>query len=188
MKTTLLITTLLLYASAVVSAQTANIHVAATVGGTSNLGFHDPIVGLGVGGDYRHKQIGLSGDLSLDRIKKTAGGSGFQMTGREAVRLFKDHFFVQGGTSESKYVVKLFSKSSFAPLAGVGYVAHNTIIETNFLADITSPNKARIIEGRVTFLLSHHVFLRLTAGVDNFKQGKVRMTGSATRIELGLWK
>jgi hypothetical protein len=187
MKILLTITFLLLAVSSM-GAQTSNVHAALTITGTSNLGFHNPIIGASGGGDLRKGKLVLSGDLNLDRIIKNVGGHGFQLSGRETVRYYLSKFFVQGGAVEQHYSVAKFSKSTFEPLIGVGYADKSYVLQANYRHDLSSQNRQRIIEGVATFYGRHHLFVRPSIAVSRYRSGGKSLTGTALSIGIGVWK
>lgn len=163
----------------------AQTHVAASVAVTGNHGFSNPNLGISAGTSQRKGRIGLTVEGGVEHVRKNVGGAGYQVNGRQILRLFKGKWFGQAGAVESYYNVRDFSKDSYAGLIGIGWASSKTTIEANYRHEMNA-NRGRIVEGRLTFYLPRHFFLRTSAAVNNFKQGAGRMTGAATRAEVGV--
>lgn len=166
-------------------AATAQTHVAVSVAVTGNHGFSNPNLGVSAGTSQRKGRIGFTVEGGVERVRKNVGGAGWQVSGRQTLRLFKGKWFGQAGATESYYSVRDFSKDSYAALIGGGWASSKTTIEANYRHEMNA-NRGRIVEGRLTFYLPRHFFLRTSVAVNNFRQGAGRMTGAATRVEVGL--
>ena len=149
-------------------AQQSNVHLAADVNVSANMG-RTPAAGLNAGGDLRAGKLAFSIDGDAWRIKKTVGGSGWQVDAREVGRYyFHKNIFVQGGAYEQHYSVKLFGKTVIAPLAGIGFERPDYVVQVNYLHDLTSNNGQRIVEGVGQFYLKCHWYLKATISASKF--------------------
>lgn len=182
----LLLISLITCCGAHVKGQQSNGHASVFLGGSSGLGFNNPSFGASGGGDYRSDRFALSGDLSLTRIAKSVGGSGFQVDGRSTVRYYFKDFFVQGGGVVQSYSVTKFGKSTFQPLAGIGFATKDAVIQANYRHDLTSENRQRIVEGKVQVYAARHLYFDARVAVSRFRSGNESLTGSAATFGVGL--
>ena len=177
-------------------AQDSNVHVAGVLQATANLGFGNPIYGAQVGGDYRVNKVVLSGDFSVLRLKKNAGGSGQQFTAKESVRVYLNKkFFVQGVSRQWKYDVEQFGKSGVDIGGGGGvYFQGESTVGTFAVSyqqavweSATAKNQQKTIDGELRLYLKHHVFFAPRVAVSRFKSGNTNLTGVSVAVQVGFW-
>lgn len=168
-----------------VQAQPSNVHVAGSVGASAN----NTTVGATAGGDFGERVV-LSIDGGIVRAWKDPYKAGYQIEGRQTLRFYiNKRVFVQGGATETYHRFDQFTKTSIAPLAGVGITSKNRMQlgGFNFRADLTSENRQRIFEGWTQVYSKKRLYVRASGGVSNFIDGQRRTTGSFARIEIGAW-
>ncbi len=130
--------------------QTDNVRVGVGLNGTVTAGF-----------DRNFGKTLIEGEGGVSRICKTPGGCGPQFDLRGVVaRKVRPNISIQGGVVYSRYNVDLFDKSALQLLGGVRYTTARVVAELNYRHDLTSENKLRIGEFRITGYLPKHVFLR----------------------------
>jgi len=180
-------------------AQDSNVHVAGVLQATANLGFGNPIYGAQVGGDYRINKVVLSGDFSVLRLKKNAGGSGQQFTAKESVRVYLNKkFFVQGTTRQWKYDVEQFGKSGvdIGGGGGVFFLGENMAgtFAANYLHNVHETqrpsgvdSKQKTVDAELRLYLQHHVFFAPRVAVSRFKSGNSTLTGVSVAVQVGFW-
>jgi hypothetical protein len=171
--------------------QQPNFHAFGTVALNGNLGYANPSYGGGVGGDgCLSSKVALSADLDLLRVKKNVGGLGFSISGRESIRYFVSRkFFIEGGASESHYSVTSFSKSTVGVLAGAGVALQQgrLVLNADYVHDLSSENRQRVVSLKGQAYAKKHLFLALTVAVSRFQSGGKSQTGVSTKLSAGLW-
>ncbi len=145
-------------------------------------------VGLGADIQFGKNLISIDGDVS--RICKAIGGCGPQYDIRGVYgHKISENTSLQGGIIFSHYRVPLFAKSSIQILVGVRYRVFNerVIAELNYRHDLTSPNKQRIIESRLTTYLHHHIFIRADMTMKHLVSGGKIYNRPYGRLGIGVY-
>ncbi len=95
---------------------------------------------------------------------------------------------IQGGIVNSYYKVKLFDKNSFQLLGGVrvSTLKERLIAEVNYRHDLTSENKLKIGEVRVTGYLPYHIFVRTGVVYSGFVSNGQSFSGSGSFVSAGV--
>jgi len=182
-------------------AQESNVHVSGVIGTNANLGFANPMYGVSGGGDFRvSNKVVLSADGSVLRLKKNVGGSGYQVTAKETVRVYLTRkAFVQAATRQWKYDVRDFGKSGIEIGGGGGFMWEGEdqagVFAVNYLHNVYEvqrpsgvDSKQQIVDGELRFYFKKHIFLSPRVAVSRFKSGGTSMTGASFTLQIGLWK
>ncbi len=189
MKTLLIILALTITAAA----QQSNIKVAAVVEATHVMGFSGPLAGATAGADWRKGRFDFSGDFDALHIRKQSGGSGFEIRGREAGRLYFGKIFIEGDMEQSHYRVRDFSKTHYFAGVGAGtWLNERALLRIAFLTHIHevtkgAPNDQNAVEGSAQFFLKRHVYFKSQTVVSRFTS-PYRRTGAAVEFQIGIWK
>jgi hypothetical protein len=189
MKTALII----LFLALPVAAQPSNVHVAASIELTHGSGFSGCLRGATAGADWRKGRFALSGDFDALHVKKTVGGNGWEVRGREAAKVYFGKMFIEGDLQQSHYSVTQFSKTHYFAGAGIGtWLNERALIRIAFLTHIGevskgTPNNQNGLETSAQFFLKHHVYFKTRMVVSRFTS-PYRRTGLGTEFQIGIWK
>lgn len=181
-------------------AQESNIHVNSLVGSSVNMGLRGLQYGVGSGFDIHKNKLDISINANFFKIRKNAGGKGYEINGKELIRYyFYNNVCIQGGIEEGRYKVTQYNKSFASVIGGVCKKYKGNIFSLNYLHKFWetqhlangkksgSSSQMKTIELSAQLFLKHHIYIDAKLDGSRFRSQNKYLTGLSSQLGVGFW-